>query len=149
MRDFFHGWRRKVGCALLLVAIGLCILSARSQLVEDTISISTSTRSHLLTSLYGRLIWEASKSRSDDLFLWNSQYADYDWLSPWAREGLFPTCEFAGFEYGSRAPEVARAKGYYGWVIIPYSWPIIPTTLLSAYLIVSGKRVIKATPAPL
>ncbi|MDB5342597.1 MAG: hypothetical protein JWP89_974 [Schlesneria sp.] len=142
MRDFFHGWRRKVGCALSLVAIGLCTLSARSQLVEDTVSISTSTRSHLLTSLYGRLIWEASKRTSENLSLWNSQYADYDWLSPWAREGLFPTREFAGFEYGGRDPEVARTEGHYGWVIIPYSWPIIPTTLLSAYLILVRPRVI-------
>jgi hypothetical protein len=149
MRDFFHGWRRKVGCALLLVAIGLCILWVRSELVHGTLSISTSTRSHLLTSLYGRLIWETTESAAEDLFLWNSHEANFDWLSPWVRKGLLPTRELAGFEYGAQDPDSARDEGYYGWVIIPYSWQILPMTLLSAYLIASGKRVIKATPAPL
>ena len=49
MPEFFHGWRRKVGCSLLLVAIGLCTLWARSELVEDNLSIPSGDRRHLVT----------------------------------------------------------------------------------------------------
>jgi hypothetical protein len=147
MRDFFHGWRRKVGCALLLVAISLCILWARSQLVEDTVSIPTRGRSDLLTSLEGRLIWEASARKSKDSLAWKSQTAKYDWLSPWVTNGLLPRYEFAGLEYGGH--NLAGGAGNYRWVVVPYAWLVLPCTLLSAYLILVRPRVIKATQPPI
>ncbi|HEY4263269.1 MAG TPA: hypothetical protein VGM98_24115 [Schlesneria sp.] len=148
MRNFFNGWRRKVGCALLLVAIGFGALCVRSQLVEDNVSISTGSRSHLLTSLYDRLIWEVSDPASDQTIVWSSQPADYQWLSPWVTRGLLPKYEFAGLEYGSAEPAGADGTGFYRWVIVPYAWIILSCTLLSAYLILMKPRVIVATEAP-
>jgi hypothetical protein len=143
MRDFFHGWRRKSGCTLLLVAIGLCILWARSQLVEDTITFPIKTRSYLLTSLEGQLIWEASVRKSEGLFQWKSQTAKHDWLSPWLTNGLLPRHEFAGFLYSSGI--LPGGAVYDRWIVVPYAWLVLPCTLLSAYLILVRPRVIKAT----
>lgn len=147
MPEFFYGWRRKVGCSLLLVAIGLCTLWARSELVEDNISIPNGDRRHQVTLLFGRVIWETWDRTPTDAFAWNSQVANYDWLSPWVRSGLLPAFEFAGFEYGGRHPEFAAVKGHFGWVVIPYAWLVLPLTLLAAYLILRKPPVVKTTSA--
>ncbi|MDB5344383.1 MAG: hypothetical protein JWP89_2760 [Schlesneria sp.] len=57
MRDFFHGWRRKVGCVLLVVTCALAALWVRSLTVCDAIEFDFSDAQHTLFSCRGRGHW--------------------------------------------------------------------------------------------
>lgn len=85
MQGFFAGWRRKVGCGLLVMAIILAGIWMRSCFIGDEWFYAVGNRQYLLLSTDGHLSlssWETtpresqsgwkSISRSDPLFLWNT-----------------------------------------------------------------------------
>ena len=51
MREFFRGWRRKVGCITLVMACAFVGGGIRSGVVFDRIAFAIGTRQHEITSI--------------------------------------------------------------------------------------------------
>eukprot|EP00475_Leptophrys_vorax_P041280 TRINITY_DN77851_c0_g1_i1.p1 TRINITY_DN77851_c0_g1~~TRINITY_DN77851_c0_g1_i1.p1 ORF type:complete len:111 (-),score=4.48 TRINITY_DN77851_c0_g1_i1:36-368(-) len=62
MREFFRGWRRKVGCLILLIAFMLSVIWVRSYLADDVLTIAVSGGQHDLSSNNGEFRWRAFSS---------------------------------------------------------------------------------------
>jgi hypothetical protein len=58
MRKFFHGWRRRAGCILLIMAITLAGVWVRGIVAPKTVEWPLGNQTLLLTTNNGRLIWE-------------------------------------------------------------------------------------------
>ena len=57
MREFFHGWRRKVGCITLLMVCGLTGMWARSRVFQDIVFFDFGSRVHTIHTYGGVLTW--------------------------------------------------------------------------------------------
>src|SRR5262245_3802284 len=57
MREFFKGWRRKVGCVTLVMALASLGLWTRSFQSDDAITISIVSRTHMVRSWTGLVSW--------------------------------------------------------------------------------------------
>ena len=68
MREFFNGWRRKVGCLCLMMALVFLGGLSRSKFTVDRISIVTdvSTR-HSLQSVNGYVFWFSYENKVGSL----------------------------------------------------------------------------------
>lgn len=55
MGSFFHGWRRKAACVALVLACGLMVAWARSQLIMDFVEFSVGGQPVLVLSSNGRI----------------------------------------------------------------------------------------------
>jgi hypothetical protein len=62
MGTYFHGWRRKLGCVALAIAIPFAVSWIRSYVYHEGFSFSVSGRKHSITTWNGDLIWMAFKS---------------------------------------------------------------------------------------
>jgi hypothetical protein len=62
MSEFFHGWRRKVGVATLVMACLLSLIWVRSYFADDTLTIAASGGQHDLSSINGEFRWRAFSS---------------------------------------------------------------------------------------
>jgi len=133
MGDFFHGWRRKAGCVLLVMATVLTALWLRSRTICDEVRFCVGGHQNIIVSLDGCIVW----------CLWNEEW--------------FPTFRWYASEFGGL--EIATVWGTINqslvdmrelvllqWTV-PY-WALFPPmTLLSAYLLLwPGKRPEKKTP---
>jgi hypothetical protein len=58
MREFFKGWRRKVGCALLLFTVFTAAAWIRSFLIWDQFNVVMFGRRFTLSSELGEIQWE-------------------------------------------------------------------------------------------
>jgi hypothetical protein len=58
MQSFFHGWRRKAGSAMLLMALLFAGAWCRSQYQVDIIAVECGTTRQTLASTEGRLVWD-------------------------------------------------------------------------------------------
>ena len=133
MREFFRGWRRKVGCLTLVMASVATCLLLRAQIQSDAIYFNEA-RANILSK------------RSSLIFVWspsgNNDGTAVDWRS-WKGKGTDP---FEGRESGWRMEIAGIQVGTYSVddpvtiVVIPDMWVIIPLTLLSAYLILWKPR---------
>lgn len=131
MREFFYGWRRKVGCVMLVMALATAGMWMRSFLVLDSFGYDTSAPALPIwfCSNDGTLIiiteipigwdtfepslsmWETEEPKS-----WNKFFpSDIKWSFQWC-----------GFGY-------ARAE--FQFLTFPYWSMTIPLTLLSTYLL--------------
>jgi hypothetical protein len=154
MREFFRGWRRKVGCVTLVMACGCTVLWTRSFIHLDQISVSDSIRSDNLTSRDGGLRWRClekvgtpEKERGSRSW---SAYSEPLAIIP-GPEVLFERWKdargtefhrmwnFCGIdirEFRWTEPERSRYRA----ALLPY-WSItIPLMFLSAYLILWKPR---------
>jgi hypothetical protein len=59
MSAFFHGWRRKLGCITLIVALTFAAPWIRSYQLRDRFAFWIGTRYHHLYSFQGRIVWDA------------------------------------------------------------------------------------------
>ena len=130
MRDFFHGWRRKMGVVTLMMA---CVFMGgwfRSfEPVNDSITLG---HNHLLMSTNGFVYW---------YIFYDGDWADSvsqvsmktDMKFKWNWEGL-----------GMIASDQAVWQQYIRKYGISYWYFISPLTLLSAVLLLSKSR--KSTP---
>lgn len=137
MRDVFRGWRRKVGCVLLLLACAVLVAWLRSYLVDnDTITFATNPHRQIY-SHDGSVAWNISYP--DDTwghdFFWPMRAPARD-IEPNALPQFnwrWEVCGFVGSEislYGYRVVQY--------WV--PY-WSIAtPLALLAALLILWKPR---------
>ena len=85
MREFFRGWRRKVGCVTLVIACVLAAMWLRSFIVGDEWFYVLGEQQYMLLSSDGRVFlssWDVntrdrqfgvtSIPKSDPLFLWKT-----------------------------------------------------------------------------
>jgi len=149
MREFFKGWRRKVGCVTLVMALAACGVWMRGHFVADTVSIASGSLTERQICFCNRgivLVYLAETESGNGLM-----YPRFDWASE-----RYPDRHYPG-EIPSPIDAIADdgvwGFGYYGQrngyesfqiVIIPFLSVTAPLTLLSAYLLLwPGKRVTK------
>ncbi|MDB5345252.1 MAG: hypothetical protein JWP89_3629 [Schlesneria sp.] len=165
MREFFRGWRRKVGVVTLAMACALAILWGRSLIYGDSVTVNRGTTTcDFIASFQGELKWLRTISPPPPpmgdfsslgflhpvpprySFSMKSRYlTDDETLMPvyggigidweWRLKGL-------GFQFGTG--DVVGSKF---WIcLIPYWFVVLPLALLSAYLILvpSRKRVVQS-----
>ena len=125
MREFFRGWRRKLGCVTLVMACALMGLWVRSLKLWDFYSFPTSERHHQFDSIDGGFIWSS----------WDRQPPE-NWASPeweWIADDADTAGSFPGFLKFWDNPTNRHRHARYWYV---YYWSlVIPLTLLSAYLL--------------
>lgn len=134
MREFFKGWRRKLGCVALVMAMILIVGWMRSAVYEDVIRFWVSNdRIQMFFSSRGTLSWWGWS----DVNLWPPEIAWWYYAIP--ENGI-------GIEF---PPDVARRRYRYSEPVdrsrfacwsVPYWWLVAPLTLLSAYLILWKPR---------
>ena len=66
MRDFFHGWRRKVGCALLVMAISAMYLWICSYAVPVSFDLVYRYQFYVIESSGGGILWSQWVSDGPD-----------------------------------------------------------------------------------
>jgi hypothetical protein len=126
MREFFHGWRWKVGVAMLVLA---CVFAAgwvRSLSTIDEIAMPIGRMTELIfVSLNGR-VW----------IDWGGRYPHLPQKPLWDSVRLSDTAKAATMAGGADELEHALRAS-----LVPYWSIVIPLTLLSAYLLLSKPRV--------
>ena len=67
MREFFHGWRRKVGVVTLVMACGVAGLWVRSQQMRDSLQVRVADNAaHLFISNESELVWQSMRHEATD-----------------------------------------------------------------------------------
>ncbi len=131
MGEFFKGWRRKMGCVLLVMALAMFGASMRSRTIADWCYIPTGAATDI------QIISEDSQLK---LIWW--QTAD-PWLYVGSREfGNVVKCEGVewecmGIQCGCDTSSLDLPNIF---AFFPYLSLIIPATLMSAYLILWKPR---------
>lgn len=134
MREFFKGWRRKVGCGLLVIAVALLGAWGRSLWIVDDVSVFL----HYVQSANGHLVWfRDDKNLSDE----PAVYWLTDSYDPGRHVRLGSPIvdwqfQFAGFGAGS----VTTVDDVSQLWIVSYWYFICPLTLLSAWLLLWKPR---------
>jgi hypothetical protein len=145
MRDFFKGWRRKVGCVTLMMA---CVFMAgwmRSTSVVDEFSFLDRTKYDVYCdSSRGCIGWVFinDKRRPSNTSLWN-KLRSMIWMT-----NPNPIDVFNGAEWQFRRAGFGSGKYFYdvntpfdGTVItVPYWSIVVPLALVSANLLLSESR---------
>ncbi|MBS0204830.1 MAG: hypothetical protein JSS49_18135 [Planctomycetes bacterium] len=153
MRRFFHGWRRKWGCVLLLVALLFTGIWFRSRAVVDLVTIrSTRTLDRISTTSRG-FKWERMRAiRAPDF----PPSARSNWISHPVtsfRSNSFDTLRGIYSVYGTKSnwklcgfqSEIGHFGSatfvYYGSWVIPF-WPLttVPTLLATCLLLGRARK---------
>lgn len=136
MREVFRGWRRKAGCATLVMACALAGMWCRSFSVQDVFGWGDSTPDLPIwfASNEGVLVAIAEIPIGRSGFRPSTSIWETDETWPW--EKMFPSnitwsFQFCGFGYG---------KAEFQFLTLPYWSATIPLTLLSAYLLLWKPR---------
>lgn len=129
MREFFRGWRRKVGCVTLLMALAVFGMWTRSQLVWEMINAPVGGRDHVTLLVPGRFTWVSYFPEKGNRI---PQQWDQDQVSKDNVHGL----EEMEAEWRQ---DSMRRPGYIG-VRVNLLVVLIPLSLLSAYLILWKPR---------
>ena len=132
MREFFKGWRRKVGCVTLVMACAVATAWVRSELnYLDDYFFTLGMRDHNIMSGYGRMTWWSwdgeAGNRSRPVFA----------ISPYETERV---------QERGMALQRCYPDRNFKEVTVPYSLIVLPPTLLSAYLLLWKPRT-KPKPA--
>lgn len=151
MRDFFCGWRRKIGVVTLVLACVFMAEWVRSQTIEDEIIFGSGEGKsfHSLTSSRYGIKWQ--KDASDGV---------RHWLTGWRCNSIESTgpheptrgyvdpqvidwrWELYGIDLG-RFHDQTHSTSRVSWWLVPYWSIVIPLTLLSASLLLSKPRPAK------
>jgi hypothetical protein len=123
MREFFHGWRRKAGCGLLVVTCALAALWVRSLAMYDAIEFDFSDARHTVFSFRGHGHWLRKDNTSGPSPRFSSE--------AYLREAE-QTIAMNRLSY-NRMPVPVEYS-------IPYCAVVMPLTLISAVLILWAKR---------
>jgi hypothetical protein len=136
MREFFRGWRRKVGIVALVMACAVGGMWCRSFLVDDSFGWGDSAPDLPIwfTSNDGMLIMIAEIPIGWGTFRPSLSMWDTEESKPW-NEFLPPdmkwSFQWCGFGYG---------WAEFQFVTFPYWSIVIPLALLSAYLLLWKAR---------
>ncbi|HEY4261983.1 MAG TPA: hypothetical protein VGM98_17570 [Schlesneria sp.] len=137
MGTYFHGWRRKVGCVVLMMAMMTSVAWGRSFLVADVFLFSTSVgRWHIVTSELGEFQWLSSQSL---------RWRKADWgRYPIPPTNFYPQLDHENSESYVRYTELVSMGPTFklqSFELTLAYWMIVgPLTLLSAILILWPKK---------
>lgn len=149
MHTFLHGWRRKAGCVVLVMACIMCGAWVRSINHEDAARFSVAGRRHLLRLSRENVEWHAWKERSTDPPMpgWAStQYRQVRFVSARGQEVSQLIQLDVDDDLQSTPRDLAHARFFKPQERRLISWSIpcwsvaIPPILLSAYLILRKPR---------
>jgi hypothetical protein len=155
--DFFRSWRRKTGCALLILACVLTSAWIRSQQVIDIVSFpavpsfSNGIGSGQLISWNRGVIWALVRNTSGEglylprlTTLYSSNLA-YQQITEDLDENVFNNpliqwkIRFNGIGYGES--DATCNDGSRNLIfLVPYCCMVTPLTLISAWLLLSKSR---------
>ena len=145
MREFFRGWRRKVGCVTLLMA---CVLMGgwiRSLRVHDQLIVPRGDSVHIFASQNGMLGWaRISQLLATIPFSWTSTTLTGTMEDSWDDAEVHWRWHCCGFDIG--AATLTAKSSIWGIKMeveqwgVPYWSLTIPLTLLSAYLMLWKPR---------
>jgi hypothetical protein len=148
MGDFFHGWRQRIGCVTLVMALAVTGDWIRSLTVQESLVWSVDKRQVQFVCLHDSFLI----ATLDD-----SQLSKETSLFPkWITREPFPIDEFeieegsiwksewCGFRYGC---ENGSGQTIRAWTV-PYWSLVMMLTLLSAYLLLSKSRPKKSVKSP-
>lgn len=149
MREFFRGWRRKVGCVTLVMALALTGAWIRSSLVQDEIYLLRPERVYAIQSSVGGIQWENHSPSfvfpGGGSFHWISRTMVYPserhWRSHVLEENVCWDC--AGFVYYKAIDSTPLSRTVEIWRG-PYWSLVVPLTMLSSYLLLCPPRKRKA-----
>ena len=135
MGEFFRGWRRKVGCVVMVMAIVPAGMWMRTTFAVDHMRLSIGNRSHTLLSSQGCFVWMS----------YDASPSPFGWGSDDISDTRVPPSELV--KLWRNALSALKVRIWY----LPYMYSAIPLTLLSAYLILwkprkSGRLVNSAPP---
>lgn len=163
MREFFQGWRRKVGCVVLVVASILGVAWGRSYFVEDHLWIAFSKRRALaIHSALDHIAisdeWQEENGTlavtvsgvpmcevrfdSSKICDWVAYPAEYQGDNPWGVTDWYWGAE--GLGYGGWGDSLLGFR----MVVIPYWLPILSLSLISAYLLLWPQRKLLKSETP-
>jgi hypothetical protein len=150
MSGFFNGWRRKLGVLTLIMACVFMGGWVRSEFIQDTITISPDSDSHIhFSSASGRLIILVMNDIDNVIPFWGSRQVTFDgWRIDGNNASLgkdnVPNFQFNLFN--------ANADNFDERLVLRYWSIVVPLTLISAYLLLSKPRSLAApctnAPAP-
>jgi len=123
MREFFRGWRRKVGCIALAVAIPIGLLLVRGFSIADRVWFGLGETQHLICSIDGRILW----------FSWHSAH-QYQ-FSQFASTGVTDAVSRERFWQGFHGVFRVSTR----WEL-PLWYLLLPMTLLSVILLLWPRR---------
>ena len=151
MGEFFRGWRRKLGCVTLMLALVFTVAWARSEVKYDFVSLHLRRATYKIGSLAGtvRLIQETAPMQREfhmgsPLLHWSSGDTSkllglktdehgrrrVDWDDGYDVKWRW---EWNGFAFGV----ATRGKFRFEASNVPYWSIVIPLTLISAWLLLS------------
>jgi hypothetical protein len=143
MREYFRGWKRKVGVVTLMMACMSVIGWVKSHVYQDDIEVCIGTELiySLVTHDLEVCLWRIrplEESMSQCSFSWTSQPIDRR-ASPFFDEMRQQSVLGISYTRDDRS-----GLDRYHFLIIPYWLIAVPLTLLSAYLILwkPRKRVV-------
>jgi len=125
MSDFFHGWRRKLGCVLLVMATVVVGIWIRSSIVYDQCVWADSNHKNVVYSLNGEFGWLRWSVNRRQQLSFGSVPLDSDGEAKWRM-----------------LHDMMRAMNDAGKWTGSYWFIATPLTLLSAYLILWKPRKI-------
>lgn len=142
MREFFRGWRRKVGCVTLLISCVLMVGWMRSRAKLDTVYIPVFNRLHLVVSARGELAWLSADWLGYEAWQWQTTDVTTIKAPTGSAAATFPDIMerlHRGLEDDARMRGEKNGRSPRLW-LISYRSAILALTLLSAYLILWGPR---------
>lgn len=149
MREFYRGWKRKVGVVTLLVACVLTSAWIRSLSKEDEFRIPAGKRTEIkLVAENGYLMWLSLEFDSDNWVAksreWNTFPLQGNYLVGSDDFGWTLKYHDLGYGFHPRGNDVAEATLWY----LSYRSVVFPLTLLSAWLFLSKQPPAKAKVHP-
>lgn len=143
MREFFHGWRRKIGCVTLVMALVFVVGWIRNLVVMDVLLVPSGSHSmEHCVSVDHVFVWGRVRKAAANAVI---PYPDFATDAPRSLdsflEGANLRCNWrwCGFAAGELNVSSADRFNHTMW-IIPYWSLVIPLTALSGYLILSKPR---------
>ena len=133
MHEFFHGWRRKAGCALLIVVLALLGAWGRSWMILDRVVFNVFHRTQTIVTWNGRITWWGTSR------LGSNTWQSYVPLPSESDVHGLPLVLDAYYEFAaSKRPETVNPHIHF--LTATYTWCISPLSMLSAYLILWKPR---------
>lgn len=150
MREFFKGWRRKVGCVTLVMACAVFVVWMRSDSIEDRVSFASGMSVHDFLSRSGTIQWHTS-TRSGTIPWhtgtsgWSTKALTVSDNQVYQRDPEFFKTNWSRECLGIIACETrSKFSGLTARVwIAPYWMAALPPTLLSAFLFLWKPRKAK------
>ena len=150
MREFFRGWRRKLGVVTLVIACGFAIGWARSLHVIDVIIFPTGSQTAIAVSTAGysiacRVGFDEEGQQGFDVYqlsfsAYKPDQGYYGPIHPGFEDPVDWRFQWCGFGFGE-TPQQYRHFLRQSFLIIPLYSIVLPLTALSAcFLLISPRQ---------